>query len=75
VKTLRALLVIAAISVAGGFGWDVLVWRFHFPYPPFHWVVRLIHADGEAAYSAMMYEVMIYIFGLALVGWVLLKRR
>jgi hypothetical protein len=70
-KVIRVLGVLAAISVLAGFGWDILVWRLHFPYLPFHWLVHSLHADGESAYTAMMYEMMIFFFVLSLLLWLL----
>lgn len=61
-RDLRSIVLIAAISVIAGFLWDILVWRLHFPYLPIHWLGRLLHADGEAAYTSMMYETMIFSF-------------
>ena len=74
-RMLRAALVIAALSIAAGFVWDILVWRLHFPYLPFHWLGRLLHADGERAYTSMMYEMMILFFLVFSVGWILFRRR
>jgi hypothetical protein len=73
VKNLKAIFFIAVISVVAGFIWDILVWRLHFPYLPFHWLGPLIHADGESAYSAMMYEMMLFFFVVFVLAWTLFK--
>jgi hypothetical protein len=70
-KTLRPFSLIAAPSIAAGFAWDVLVWRLGAPYVPLHWLGPLFHADGESAYTAMMYETMVYLFVVFSVLWTL----
>ena len=74
-KNLRAIFFIVVISVLAGFIWDILVWRLHLPYLPFHWLEHLIHADGESAYTAMMYEMMVFFFFLFILIWRLFKLR
>lgn len=74
-KTARSVLLISALSALAGFLWDILVWRLHFPYLPFHWLPRLLHADGEGAYTAMMYEMMIFFFVASLLLWTLFAVR
>jgi len=69
------LILIAGLSVLAGFFWDILAWELHLPYPSFHWLERLIHADGKAAYSAMMYETTMFIFVVLSLAWTLLKTR
>ena len=74
-RLLRAALIITVFSVAAGLVWDILVWRLHFPYLPFHWLGRLLHTDGEGAYTSMMYEMMILFFLVFSVVWILFRRR
>lgn len=72
-KNALKLALLALAAVITGFLWDILVWRLHFPYLPFHWLVRLAHADGEAAYTVMMYEMMIFFFLIFLLIWLGIK--
>jgi hypothetical protein len=74
-KNLRSIMLIALISVTAGFLWDILVWRLHFPYFSIHWLVRLLDADGEAAYTSMMYETMILFFVTFLLLWIAKELR
>ena len=74
-RAIRPVISIVGLSVLAGFFWDILVWRAHFPYLPFHWLGRMFHADGEAAYDAMMYETMIYFFGAFSLTWILVEPR
>jgi hypothetical protein len=72
-RMFRALIAIAVLSIVAGFVWDILVWRLHFPYLPFHWLAPWLHADGEAAYTLMMCETMISFFVVFLVLWILFR--
>lgn len=70
-NALRTVAVIAALALLAGFLWDVLVWRLGFPYLPFHWLVGLLHADGESAYAAMMCEMQVFFFVVFSFAWFL----
>jgi hypothetical protein len=77
-RIIRAVSIIAVSSVVAGFLYDGLVWRLHFPYLPFHPMVHLLHAQGEGAYDAMMYEMMVFFFIVFLIGriaWRLWRTR
>ncbi len=69
-SAVRTVFFIALGSIVAGFVWDILVWRLHFPYLPFHWLVRLLHADGEHAYTVMMYEMMVFFFAIIFASWI-----
>jgi hypothetical protein len=69
VRRIVAIIWVGLSSVAAGIIWDILAWRLHFPYFPYHFLVRLLHVDGESAYTAMMYEMMAMFFVVFSIGW------
>lgn len=72
-KVVLTFCLIAVASVVAGIIWDILIWRFHFPYLPLLWLVRLLHADGESAYTTMMYGMMMFFFAVFSSIWVAWK--
>lgn len=69
-KGVVTFFLIALASVLAGIIWDMLVWRLHVPYLPFQWLVRLLHTDGEAAYTTMMRGMMAFFFAVFSIIWI-----
>jgi hypothetical protein len=61
------------VGATAGLVYDSASWHYHLPYVGVNWLGRLLGADGERGYDAMLYESVID-FGLGFLSLYMLSR-